>query len=518
MIIMIKKVADYIIDTAIHIPLGMYRSVEKMSPLKSLACRRYATFLLLLTAISANAQTLVGDFDTKNYPEVSFVWNEYNPGKLDTAQFTLTLAGAKIPFRLENVPANDSVQPAKSILFLWEDLNHAAHAGQSEFTRAVLQAFLNDTTFLPEDKFNVAIFDRKGGNDLGTSIHTWLSEGFTTDRQQLSAAVRDFKPKYDFFSNQANSELYMAIEEGIERLQKEPTDHIRAIVVFTAGSNQDSYGGRNSIDENRALSLKIPVYVVKYPIKGCEHCSNIDLICQKTYGQEITTSDSQVATDLLKQCYTKMSARHHGQDYRITFTADYPRDGQQHSILLNVSGKEYTLSFTAPAFSLKHWVETHKWQSALILVGLLLVICVALLFLRKSSRKRKQHLAQLEQQQQAAQALADKNRKDLEGFKQKVEKDNINNRKEDFARLMQTKNLLPRLQYSYGKDGARTVSTITKPEFTIGRDADNDLVIVNDSVSRHHAKILFNGSAFEIQDLGSTNKVIVNGAFTERSA
>jgi hypothetical protein len=477
--------------------------------------KRLSLFLFLLASVQGFAQTVYGDFDMTNYPEISFVWNEYNPEIKDSTQFVLTSGNEKIPFRLQNLSTKDSIQPSKTILFLWEDLNHRQHAGQSDFTRAILYRFLTDSILQPEDKFNVAVFDRKGGNDLGSSIHTWISDGFTSNHNQLAEAVRNYKPKYDFFSNQANSELYMAIEEGIEMLQKEPSDRIRAIVVFTAGSNQDSYGGRNSIDENRALSLKIPIYAVKYPIAGCEHCTNIDVICRKTYGLEITTDDTALASGLLRECYGKIAGRHYGRDYRISFSVAYPRDGKQHAFVLNVSGKEYPVSFTTPAFSLKIWVKENVLRSVLIGMGLLLVIALAIFFIYRKTKKRRKELAEIEILQQETLQKAEKNRQELDSYKQQQADDKRKNRKEEFAKLMQTKNLLPRLQYRLGDE--RKSHTIIKPETAIGRDEDNDLVLLNDSISRHHAKIIFNGSGFEIQDLGSTNKVIVNGAFVERA-
>jgi len=476
--------------------------------------------VLLFFSSLGFAQTIKEDFNISNYPEISFVWNEYNPEVKDSTQFILSQDGKKLPCKVDNLPYTDSTFKSKTILFLWEDLNNKQHAGQSEFTRKVLYDFLNDTTINAGDKFNVAVFDRKGGNDLGSSIHTVLSTGFTSDRQKLANAVKNFKSKYDFFSNQANSELYMAIEEGIDMLQKETSDRMRAIVVFTAGSNQDSYGGRNSIDENRAVSLKIPVYVVKYPIQGCEHCSNIDVISQKTHGLQITTNDATIATDLLRKSFVKMSERHYGHDYRISFTSDFPRDGKQHTLVLNVSGKEYSLSFTSPAFSLKIWIKEHPLWAVLIGIGLLLIIAlIAFLIYRIINISRKE-LSRLQSKQQEIQQEADANRQALTDYRQQkdneVKEAEAKKQDEYFRKLMQTKNLFPRLQFS--DNGKDTVYTVHKTGTSIGRDTDNDLVLSSDSVSRHHAKLKFNGSSFEIQDLGSTNKVIVNGAFVERVA
>ncbi len=52
---------------------------------------------------------------------------------------------------------------------------------------------------------------------------------------------------------------------------------------------------------------------------------------------------------------------------------------------------------------------------------------------------------------------------------------------------------------------------VTKPEFTIGRKPDNDLVIEDAAVSGHHAKIVLVQSVFFIEDLKSTNGTFVNG-------
>jgi S-DNA-T family DNA segregation ATPase FtsK/SpoIIIE len=49
------------------------------------------------------------------------------------------------------------------------------------------------------------------------------------------------------------------------------------------------------------------------------------------------------------------------------------------------------------------------------------------------------------------------------------------------------------------------------PAVTIGRRADQDIVLVDPSVSRSHARIELGPAGAAIVDLGSTNGTVVNG-------
>lgn len=53
-------------------------------------------------------------------------------------------------------------------------------------------------------------------------------------------------------------------------------------------------------------------------------------------------------------------------------------------------------------------------------------------------------------------------------------------------------------------------------EIVIGRSSDLDMVLVEELVSRRHAKIVFQGNTITIEDLGSTNGTFVNGEKVQR--
>lgn len=52
---------------------------------------------------------------------------------------------------------------------------------------------------------------------------------------------------------------------------------------------------------------------------------------------------------------------------------------------------------------------------------------------------------------------------------------------------------------------------LKEPEATVGRDSDCDLTLDDPSVSRHHAKVIGIYGGFFIEDLHSTNGVMLNG-------
>jgi adenylate cyclase len=63
----------------------------------------------------------------------------------------------------------------------------------------------------------------------------------------------------------------------------------------------------------------------------------------------------------------------------------------------------------------------------------------------------------------------------------------------------------------YELDGKRQSYALEKDEATIGRSADNDVVIRDVLVSRHHARIYRVRGAWRVADLGSSNGTRVNG-------
>ncbi len=62
------------------------------------------------------------------------------------------------------------------------------------------------------------------------------------------------------------------------------------------------------------------------------------------------------------------------------------------------------------------------------------------------------------------------------------------------------------------ENGQRHVHRIAQPATVLGRGADCDVVVPSPRVSRQHARLVWDGERFLVEDLGSTNGTRINGA------
>ncbi|MGE0882536.1 MAG: SpoIIE family protein phosphatase [Blastocatellales bacterium] len=66
--------------------------------------------------------------------------------------------------------------------------------------------------------------------------------------------------------------------------------------------------------------------------------------------------------------------------------------------------------------------------------------------------------------------------------------------------------------------GVTRFISLTKPVYTIGRKAENDLQLLSDTVSRQHAEIVYEDSTYYLIDVGSKRGTFVNDQRIERCA
>lgn len=490
-------------------------------------------FLLSILVMPLSAQMqrgLKGTYILDSFPVVSFVWNTANTEELTPSQFVLYEGEKPVDsLKIEILPIDKSTPVNKSILILWEDM--ASHSRQSEFTRTMLSRFFREASLNNNDRFNVAVFNRQ--RDSRPHVLTPLLSSFSTDWTRLADAVKEYRKSGEHFTSfPMQSDLYLAINEGIDMLKKEDADRSGVIVVVTAGLNVKAAGASTEMETVRknALEAGIPIYVVKYPLTG--NAPEVNSLAESTYGLAVSSIDPGVATGNMKDLYRQFDNRLHGHDYKITFTTESKRDGKPHPLRLTVNKVRQPIPpYMAPNMTFGQWLAEYWW---LVLIAVL-VLAGAIVFIVILLKKRKKaNQAMQEQMRREHEESEQRNRETVESIRREQEakeraaqeaaaRAQSAAEEERLVNLMRTKNLYPRLQCKTGNTGF--TFTVGKPRITLGRNAENDVAFTtksdgfdNMTVSGRHAEIVFNGSAFEVVNVSRsyTQGIVVNGQFCQR--
>lgn len=472
------------------------------------------SFLLATNLFAQQTGKIENGFNVTDYPKVSFVYHSYKPDVLDKSNFWyLKEAGSNREFQIEEMSAVVENLP-QTIVILWEDMAHNGY-GQFDFTKKTLLGFFNRADIPVSDKFAISAFNRRK-NTLSSLIN--LTDGFTNDKDQIVSAIQRYKHSTEYYSEFPNrSDLYTAIRESMELLAS--LKNAKAIIVFTSGYSMKSSGSDSETQVLlKAQQLHIPVYIFQYYYRSGV-APESEGFAKSTFGSFNSYKDATTAETALLNLYPQIGKRYQGHDYKVSFTANAQRGAEAHMITLSVDGVETQEQLLPPPHTFGTWVAAHPWLMVLFAILLIALIVGITIFIRKTQKaatENRKELADLEQRRIQDKEAAEQYQRN---FENKVRQEHEGRQKqadnERLRHLMVVKNIYPRLKCRIGSD--TFTYEIDKPKTLVGREQDNDLILSNDKVSRHHAEIVFNGSIFEIIDKGSTNKVIVNGQFVERA-
>ena len=489
--------------------------------------RRIFVIAILAISLCVNGQQkgTINGFNMENFPEVSFIYHSNNPEKLNETNFLhLKEAGYSHDFQVDHIN-KDVYNTDQHTIILWEDMAHNGYE-QFNFTETALNNFFNKVKYSNEESFAIYAFNRRKNNP---SALNKVTDGFITDRNVILNNIQNYRhssESYPEFSNR--SDMYTAIRESMEILA--PLHGTKSIIVFTAGYPMENSGSDSESQVlKKAQDLHIPVYIIQYAYNSGV-AANSEGFAKSTYGTfksyrtKVNTSIDQAVTTVtsdLVELYPQIRKRYQGNDYEITFISNAKRGEEARMINLSVDGIEIQEQLLPPPMTFGSWIKQNTALFIIILIVIIILITLLIVFIVQLKKKTAQQQELIIQQQEDTKRLEEQRIKDQEAYEtreeakrreeERLQKESEQNKLMD---LMMVKNLYPRLTCDTGTE--KFVYDINKPFIKIGREEDNDLKIDKPTVSRHHAEVIFNGTAFEIINKSQTNKVIVNGCFVDR--
>lgn len=446
-------------------------------------------------------------FNTDNFPNVSFVYHSYDPSVLEKSDiWYLKESGNSKDFSFEKLP-NRIVNQPQNILILWEDMAHNGY-GQYDFTKKTLLGFFNTTDISTQDRFAISTFNRRTNTNPASKS---ITNGFSNDRYQLIQSIEDYQRSSQHYQDFPNrSDMYTAIREGLEQLA--PLKNTKAIIVFTSGYSMKNSGADSEVQVLlKAQQLHIPVYIFQYYYRSGV-APEAEGFAKSTFGGFYSHKDAHTAETALINLYSKINTRYQGHNYKITFTSNAKRNDDVRMVNLSVKGVEIQEQLFPPTHTFKTFAKEHPWVFVLAIIVLASIVTGVVLFVRKTkqdTQANRETIRQLEEQHIKEVEAAKQQQLQRESERKAAEENAKRQQEENRLRdLMAVKNVYPRLKCNI--DSNLFTYEISKPITTLGRE-NSDVILPNYKVSRQHAKIVFNGSCFEIIDNGSTNGVWVNG-------
>lgn len=481
-------------------------------------------FVLCPLAIFAQAEGYMKEtFNSEFFPNVSLVWHDDGADMIEEKDVRyLKENGVSVDFVMEPL-SRDTRNSGKRVVILWEDFKEVnggkdIRVGQHDFIQKTIDQFLSSNNIGSNDAFVIADFNRSRNT---TTVMQQLNPEFSNDMSALRQVTRVHQHSDIHFDNAPNcSDLYSAVREALEMLKALPeSNESKAVFVFTAGHPRN-VSGADSADQVLLLAQRhnIPIYIIEYASRSGVALEPANFAKATKGNFECFMQDEEArACSFMLDCYGQMDEAYFGHDYRFTFTSNLKRGDDPQTVAINIRGVEYQEQYLPPAFSLKEWIKEHILLTVLTVLFIILLIVLAIVLSVIGHKKKARKLKELENKQRAAeveaqQAIA-KAKNSLDEYKRQQEISRIAEQEkaeqERLSILMNSKNVFPRLVCEL--EGHKLSYDITKPTVTIGREPDNDLRFDHKSLSRHHAKITYDGYGFYITDLNSTNHVIVNG-------
>ncbi|MBR5640276.1 MAG: FHA domain-containing protein [Muribaculaceae bacterium] len=472
----------------------------------------------------ALGQGVIRDFNTNDFPNVSFKVHTTSAEKLTKDNVRVMEEGVKVPVTKIDSLTKTAVKKS-NVLFLWD---YRGEKGMYFTLDMLIYLFEN----MPKNealKATVAVLNRNTEEKYFA-----LTNSFTSDFQKICDQVQEVGER-ELKNNDSNSDILWGLMKSFELFKSVPDNEAKAIVLITTGKYDSSsrYGVQTVVKE--AKMHNIFIYVVN--IDDVDSSTNLgESLSEMTNGQAITSSGviqpinnkTYSENEIITKWLNELPRRWGGTDYQITFTSHYDRAGESKQVSVEIDGERINSIYNVPGKTFGLWVKTHIVLFSILLFVFLTSLGLGIFFFirhRRDVAAEKQEEEErldnerkmLKTEQETLRRRIDnadserrqKQAQKLSGEMEAKRQEQLNT----INQLMMSKNIRARLLI-FSMTGHQE-ATITRAETTIGTAEDNDIVIEDPTVSRQHAKLYYNGEAFGIKDLCSTNGLVMNGIKVE---
>lgn len=280
----------------------------------------------------------------------------------------------------------------------------------------------------------------------------------------------------------------------------------KRLVVLSAAINNSKSPIKAEDCIEKSQRLKIPIYTVTYKTGNRYAPDNFVRLSDRT-GGKTTLAKTQdeirtAARDFMGGTSNK-NATISGQ-YIVEFTTANPRNGRLYQYEIRYNEKRLAATYTAPK------EEGGGFKS----YGLLIFLIVALIggalawMLYQAKQKKVAFETNKGLEQEALLKKAEAREKDFHNESNNQKNQQPVPQKKDLKKTMIAGGAAPLLVINTGNFSQNF--TLDQPQHSIGRADNNDIVILEATVSGKHASISNENGVYYISDLGSTNGTFVN--------
>ena len=503
---------------------------------------RYIFLFLFLFSENIIAQiSITGDFDIKNFPEVSVIINNRDLATTSENSIKLIQNIDLKKVRLDSlklellVDTNDYSKSNKCVVILIEALQHIERYEQYlTFAQSLIESFSEIVN--NGDKIQLYAFSLRKSN---TKILRKINLDFTDDISVLKNSLKSYVVERNVFTRNKVSDIYGAVLEAVDVLNDFETTLPKSILLLSEERN-NVYSTQKSSDNaiEKALRHNISINSIKYNRSNYPQHKDPTLADQ-TYGtpyvlqfssgdsQKVNASKLVESSKKIKSIFSNLVKFSKGKDYKLSFISkDDLKDGKTHNTLL------YVNNFSEPIpLNYKHpgnWV--YKSFQQYLLVSILISLCFLLLIIflikklydsynekikNEKERIESQEKINLEQENKIKDQDAKFNELKIQEenrIKQEKELEQEQKRlkdEESLIKAMLSRGKFPLLRYSF-EDTTQTFE-INVPKVLIGRDKSCFISIDNNHLSRKHFSIEFFNNTYTLTDNNSANGLLLNG-------